>query len=262
MHRLPRKLLLPALVALTALLQPLGLLAAGDDSASFTVDVKLGDTPLDLLRVQVNCFQGDDRVLSARIPPGETRSFSIPVPEGGELDCLVGAPPIPGQSFQFRGDGGSAVQLSDQGCLFTGVRRGHANFCQIEIEQERTGLTVYKKWIGSADREPDVEVRLDCVGESPGEPRRINQDKPAGWELQILDPDGLECSVRETPREDFRADAADCQNLIIRPGAQEECTLVNTKVVKMIQMLNRYGLVIMIAVFLVVGMFAARRALP
>ena len=30
----------------------------------------------------------------------------------------------------------------------------------------------------------------------------------------------------------------------------------------MIQMLNRYGLVIMIAVFLIVGMFAARRALP
>jgi hypothetical protein len=154
------------------------------------------------------------------------------------------------------------VELSEQGCLFTGVRAGHANFCQIEIEQVRTGLTVYKKWIGSADREPDAEVRLECAGEHPAEPRRINQDKPAEWSLNIVDPDGLECSVRETPREDFRADNADCQNLIIRPGAQEECTLVNTKVVKMIQMLNRYGLVIMIAVFLIVGMFAARRALP
>jgi hypothetical protein len=38
--------------------------------------------------------------------------------------------------------------------------------------------------------------------------------------------------------------------------------MVNTKVVKMIQMLNRYGLVIMILVFLIAGMFAARRMMP
>jgi hypothetical protein len=38
--------------------------------------------------------------------------------------------------------------------------------------------------------------------------------------------------------------------------------MVNTKVVKMIEMLNRYGLVIMILVFMVVGMIAARRFVP
>jgi hypothetical protein len=96
---------------------------------------------------------------------------------------------------------------------------------------------VYKKWIGSADREADVEIRLYCAtggaadagrdlrpesnpAADPG-PRRINEDKPAGWDLGISDPDGLECYVLEMEREDFRADISDCQDLIIVPGTNE-----------------------------------------
>jgi hypothetical protein len=37
--------------------------------------------------------------------------------------------------------------------------------------------------------------------------------------------------------------------------------VVNTKVVKMIEMLNRYGLFIMIGVFMVVGGLAARKVI-
>ena len=236
--------------------------AAASDTAAFTVDIKLGETPMDLLQVTLNCFEGDDRTLSARIPPGESRSFSIPIPPGRSLNCLLGALPIPGQRLAFRGDGGSEVELTGEGCLFSGVRAGHANFCQIEIEQERTSLTVYKNWIGSAGAEPDVEIRLSCSGGVTADPRQINQDRPGGWDLQVSDPDGLECDVLEQERDDFRADISDCQDLIIRPGAQEECTMVNTKVVKMIQMLNRYGLIIMIAVFAIAGMIAARRMMP
>jgi hypothetical protein len=68
--------------------------------------------------------------------------------------------------------------------------------------------------------------------------------------------------VFERERDDFRADISDCQDLIVRPGAREECTMVNTKVVKMIQMLNRYGLFVMIGVFAIAGMVAARRMVP
>lgn len=236
--------------------------AAAADTAAFTVDVKLGDTPMELLQVTLNCFEGDDRTLSARIPPGESRSFSIPVPPGRSLNCLLGALPIPGQRLAFRGDGGSEVELTPEGCLFSGVRAGHANFCQIEIEQERTSLTVYKNWIGTANEEPDVEIQLLCSGGVTAEPRQINQDRPGGWDLQVTDLEGLECDVFERERDDFRADISDCRGLIIRPGAQEECTMVNTKVVKMIQVLNRYGLFIMIAVFAIAGMIAARRMMP
>jgi hypothetical protein len=236
--------------------------AAAEDTAAFTVDVKPGDTPMALLQVTLNCFEGGDRTLSARIPPGESRSFSIPIPSGRSLNCLLGALPIPGQRLAFRGDGGSEVELTGEGCLFSGVQAGHANFCQIEVEQEHTSLTVYKKWIGTADPEPDVEIRLLCNdGEAP-ESRQINQDRPGGWKLQVTDPDGLECDVFERERDDFRADISDCQDLIVRPGAREECTMVNTKVVKMIQMLNRYGLFVMIGVFAIAGMVAARRMMP
>ena len=235
---------------------------AATDTAAFTVDVQLGETPLELLQVTLNCFEGDDRRLSARIPPGDSRSFSIAVPPGGSLNCLLGALPIPGQRLAFRGDGGSEVELTAEGCLFSGVRAGHANFCQIEIEQERTSLTVYKSWIGASGVEPDVEIQLLCSDGTRAEPRQINQGRPGGWDLRVTEPDGLECDVFERERDDFRADISDCQDLIIRPGAQEECTMVNTKVVKMIQMLNRYGLFIMIAVFAIVGMVAARRMLP
>lgn len=263
MRHLPSNLAIRVCTLLLAarLLSPLAAFAAGD-TATFTVDVKLGDTPMELLQVTLNCFEDGDRTLSARIPPGDSKSFAIPVPRDQQLTCLLGALPIAGQRLQFRGDGGSDIELTPDGCLFSKVQPGHANFCQIEIERERTALTVYKKWIGSAGSEADVEIQLLCAGEHRVESRTINQDDPGGWDLQIADPDGLECDVFEVERDDFRADVSDCQDLIIRPGAQEECTMVNTKVVKMIQMLNRYGLVIMILVFLAVGMIASRRMMP
>jgi hypothetical protein len=263
MCRLPGKhaVRAPALM-MAGLLWSAAATAAPPGTAAFTVDVKLGDTPLELLQVTLNCFEGDDRRLSARIPPGESRTFSIPVPAGRSLDCLLGALPISGQRLAFRGDGGSEVVLTDEGCLFSGVQGGHANFCQIEIEQERTSLTVYKNWIGTANAEPDVEIQLLCNGGGTRGARHINQNRPGGWDLQVSDPEGLECDVFERERDDFRADISDCQDLIIRPGAQEECTMVNTKVVKMIQVLNRYGLVVMVAVFAIAGMIAARRMVP
>jgi hypothetical protein len=46
------------------------------------------------------------------------------------------------------------------------------------------------------------------------------------------------------------------------PGQAAECTIVNTKVVKRIDMLNRYGLIIMISVMLGAGLAAVRRSAP
>jgi hypothetical protein len=157
---------------------------AAGDSASFTVDVKLGETPLELLQVTLNCYEDGTRSLSAQIPPGDSRSFSIAVRDGVELTCLLGAKPIAGQRLRFLGDGGSLVELTDQGCLFSGVEPGHSNFCQITIESQRTALTVYKKWIGAADREADVEIHLRCAAgtatdatpEPDRGPRMLNED--------------------------------------------------------------------------------------
>jgi hypothetical protein len=108
----------------------------------------------------------------------------------------------------------------------------------------------------------DVAVSLDCGSELRLEDLPLNKGKPGKWLLDVTDAEGIICRVREEKGDSYLSDTSDCDDLLIRPGAREECTVVNTKVVKMIEMLNRYGLVIMILAFMVVGGFAARKAMP
>ena len=139
--------------------------------------------------------------------------------------------------------------------------RGHSNFCQIQVENQDTSLTVFKHWIGTSENEDDVTVFLDCGDDGSYEPRPVNSDRPVTWDLTVNDANGFLCGVSEPSDDSFIADTSDCQELLILPGAREECTVVNTKVVKMIEMLNRYGLFIMIGVFMVVGGLAARKVI-
>ncbi len=232
---------------------------SADETAHFTVDVKLDESSARALEVTLDCRQGSSVNVSADVPPGESKTFSIPVRENREVACKLGARPLPGQQLSFLGDGGSKVDLLEDGCLFSGVMPGHSNFCQIQIQNQTTSLTVYKKWIGAQSEEADVQILLACKQDFQNEPRLINADVPGEWVINTSDPDGILCDVYEVERRDFIADISDCQDLLIRPGTREECTMVNTKVVKMIQMLNRYGLVVMIMLFLAAGLYAANR---
>ncbi|MCJ7815093.1 MAG: hypothetical protein MUP31_03480, partial [Xanthomonadales bacterium] len=67
------------------------------------------------------------------------------------------------------------------------------------------------------------------------------------------------CNVSEEVRDIFRPDIIDCQGLWVLPGKGEECTLINTKIVKRIEMLNRYGKIVMILLVLGIGLVAVRR---
>jgi len=127
------------------------------------------------------------------------------------------------------------------------------------MDPATVGLLVYKKWIGAAGDEAKVEIRLSCAGEDEFEPRFINRDRADGWRIEHVPADGMFCSVREITRDTFIADTADCRELLLVPGQDVECTMVNTKVVKRIDMLNRYGLVLMIAVMLGAGLAAVRK---
>lgn len=68
--------------------------------------------------------------------------------------------------------------------------------------------------------------------------------------------------MSEEKNDAWISETSDCSDLLILPGAEEECTVVNTKVVKMIEVFNRYGLVIMILAFMAVGGLAARKMIP
>ncbi len=68
--------------------------------------------------------------------------------------------------------------------------------------------------------------------------------------------------MSEIGRDTFVADTEDCRELLVVPGQDVECTMVNTKVVKRIEMLNRYGLGLMIGVMLAAGLVAVRKFTP
>jgi hypothetical protein len=125
-------------------------------------------------------------------------------------------------------------------------------------EEPPATLTVYLKWIGTA-AEPDVKISLDCESGDYSGDLYINQGSPDSWTIRNIGSEGILCNVYELVPGNFRSDIIDCQGLYLLPGSQEECTLVNTKIVKHIEMLNRYGKVVMIVLFLAVGLLTMRR---
>ena len=80
-------------------------------------------------------------------------------PCGSRCPAWWGAPavasittrPLPGHQLGFLGDGGSQFEPGEAGCTFRGVQRGHSNFCQIQVENQETSLTVFKRWIGTSE---------------------------------------------------------------------------------------------------------------
>jgi len=144
-------------------------------------------------------------------------------------------------------------------CCQAAVAAANASATAPALDQATVGLQVYKKWIGASGDEADVEIHLSCPPRTAFEPRFINRDHPDGWQIEQVPADGIFCSVHEIERETFIADATDCHGLLVIPGQDVECTMVNTKVVKRIDMLNRYGLVMMIAVMLGAGLAAVRK---
>ena len=232
---------------------------AADGFATFTIDARLEGATQGSLEARVTCDRPGGLQLELSVPAGGSRTITVPAEEGGAMVCEVTAQALPGQRLRYLGDGGSDYDPEAGNCRFMNVRAGHANFCQVRVENRDTSLTVFKHWIGTSEPQDDTRVFLECGPDFSFEPLEINLDKPATWRFDFHDAVGLPCSVREEARETFIPDVSDCANLVIRPGAREECTVVNTKVVKMIEMFNRYGLAIMIALFMLVGGFAARR---
>ena len=133
---------------------------------------------------------------------------------------------------------------------------------QGSTETATVSLQVYKKWIGAAGDEDNSEIHLLCDSHKQFEPRFINTDRTEGWDVTDVPANGLFCSVQEIEQETFIADVSDCRELLLVPGQAVECTIVNTKVVKRIDMLNRYGLIIMVFVMLGAGLAAVRRFTP
>ncbi len=227
--------------------------------AKFTVDARVDPAIILTLDVRLDCDYAIPARQQVTLDFDGSHEFSVKVPVAESSSCTLVALLPTAQNVTYVGDGGSSIELDGQGCHFKRVAAGHSNFCQVHVAKEATRLTVYIKWVGGTGEEPNVNIRLECNLQEQGRPLWINSKTSQTWELEGSDSNGFTCSVFEDVLDTFRADQSDCRNLLIMPGTNEECTLVNTKVVKRIEMLNRYGLGVMILVMLAAGLLAIKR---
>lgn len=213
-----------------------------------------GTADFDLL-----CSFGAPRQREFTMSSGERLELALADFEALGGTCQLRVLPVQGYAVSYSVQGDAAYKADQNGCQFFGFKDGQLNSCQILLKQDPVKLTVYKKWVGGSGEEDDVQVSLECESGDYSGFRTINEGSPDGWEISQFDPEGILCNVSEKIRDTFSPDIIDCQGLYIRPGRGEECTLINTKIVKRIEMLNRYGKIVMIVLVLAVGLVAVRR---
>ena len=241
------------------LLLPVLLLAEEDTPARFDMALVFDPQLLGEVNIELFCNSGQPQRQQIRVTGTGSRRLELRDFKNNNTICQLRALLEDGYSAEYQSESDGEHSSDEHGCHFKAVSTERDYRCQIKITQNPVSLTVYKKWIGGTGKEAHVEIYLECAGLAFPEPRFVNEKSPQGWEVGEIDADGIRCDVFETPEDTFIADQSDCTGLMLFPARGAECTLVNTKVVKRIEMLNRYGKAIMILVMLVAGLIAVKR---
>jgi hypothetical protein len=245
--------------SLACLLLTLAGSLAADDEAGFTVKFLADNGFPRQLEVELVCSAGISESMGAELAPGQPARLVFADFHSAAASCDIRARLPRGYRAVYASEGDPENTSGPDGCRFTGVAPGHEAACVLQVTQEPVKIMVYKKWIGGSGRAIPVRIRLDCESGSYSGDRQIDEGAPDGWEIRDIDPDGVLCNVYEEENDSYRPDIIDCQGLFIVPGRGEECTMVNTRIVKRIEMLNRYGVVVMILLVLAVGLLAMKR---
>ena len=245
---------------LTALLWlPLAVLAQQESRVTLEVDLQYETGLLGQVEAELLCSSGEPGRRRFEWTGAGVRPVAIDGIRDGQTNCQLRALTPVGYSAAYAASSPGVSRADENGCQFARISTGDDLRCRIEVSQEPVTITVYKKWLGASGEEDDVRISLECESGEYSGVRYINDGSPDGWQITGVDPEGVLCNVYEAERESYRPDIIDCQGLLIRPGKGEECTMVNTRIVKRIEMLNRYGRAIMILVMLVAGLIAVRR---
>lgn len=246
---------------LTVFLLSLSLPATAEPESrtTFEVEALFDDGLLREVELDLICGSGNPKQQTRRLRSGTSFTWRVDDFKPGTTSCQLRAHVPNGFSVEYRAASAAVSRADRNGCQFAEIGNGQRHRCRIRIDQDPVSLTVYKKWIGGQGNEPDVEVRLDCDAVAAPGPRYINEGLPGSWDIRDIDPGGVRCDVTEAPRDSYVAEENDCKGLLIVPGRGEECTMVNTKIVKRIEMLNRYGKAVLVVVILVAGLIAARK---
>ena len=239
------------------------LLATDDQSFAavtrLSIQAIFNSSVLDEIEVTLLCNSGTPGRATKIMKAGDTYQWSVSDFEGDKVYCQSYTSSPRGFSVEYQASGDAVAKSDENGCQYANVMVGQELGCSIKVTQDHVPLTVYKNWIGASGDEADVLVELTCDGEVVYEPLYVNEGLAATWQISGIPSDGLTCKVTEFPSDLFIPEESDCQQLILLPGRGDACTMVNTKVVKRIDMLNRYGKVIMILVMLTAGLIGVRR---
>ncbi|MDT8322072.1 MAG: hypothetical protein RQ826_16275 [Xanthomonadales bacterium] len=238
---------------------PLAAWAQEDSRAVLEVDLQYETQLLEQVEAELLCSSGEPGRRHFEWSGTGVRSVAVQGFRDGQTNCQLRALTPVGYSAAYAATSPGVSRTDENGCQFARISAGDALHCRIEVSQDPVTITVYKKWLGASGEEDDVRISLECESGEYSGVRYINDGSPDGWQITGVDPEGVLCNVYEAERETYRPDIIDCQGLLIRPGKGEECTMVNTKIVKRIEVLNRYGRAIMILVMLVAGLIAVRR---
>lgn len=241
------------------LLLPALLLADQDNPANFDLNLQFEPELVGEVEIEMLCNAGEPRRQRIQATLPGIKRLNLNRFNDREPICQVRALVVDGYEVEYQSASEDRHKADEHGCHFMTVSRDQIYACRINIVQIPVPLVVYKKWVGASGHEPGVAIQLVCGERTFAETRLINRNVPGGWEVGDINVDGQICDVHEKPGDTFIADESDCQGLMLLPGRGAECTMVNTKIVKRIEMLNRYGIAIMILVMLVAGLVAVRR---
>jgi len=229
------------------------------EQGSIRIEAQYDGRYLEQLPVEVLCSAGSMQENQFILGPGERLVVRPEGFEPGKTFCQIRISPLRGYSVSYSAASPGKSSADRNGCHFSPLSAGGENHCTLRVEQDSVTLTVYKKWIGGSGKDDPVRVSLECESGQYSGTRLVNEGAPDSWEIRNIDPGGILCNVSEEVRETFSPDIIDCQGLLLLPGKGEECTMINTKIVKRIEMFNRYGKLIMIILVLGVGLVAVKR---
>lgn len=251
----------------SVIIDPAGpaIVAAGDERATFRVTKDFDDDNPAEVEVSLSCNTGLPLEQFASIAEGEHVEFVIGSFTVGEMDCAVsevvpdGYAPAHSAALGVQGIAGSVVS-SDTSCDFIDVSNGQFT-CAISNTLEPVEIIVNKEWI---DDNPEynmpqfawVEVQCDVASWLGGQ--YINPNGPGKFVVYPFH-GGESCTVSEDPEVGVLADLEDCEGLMVAPGQDAECTVVNTRLYAGIPTLSQYGLALLALMMLMIGVVSVRR---
>jgi hypothetical protein len=261
------------------------LVAGGDELAEFTVQKRFADgndiTPVTL---HISCNTGLPLEQSLTVMPNEGPlgefevKFIVESFADGSLNCEVWEDGQAGYTSAYDCQSQSACNTNDAAgpCRFEGVGTGQNNLCLIQSEVDPVGIHVSKQWIYPTEEtvvDDSAWIDLYCTNVEGGDGELTDGTMVWSWNFSpetdnahtaLVQPDfegNTQCHSQERTQSSAVESANACADwFAVNVGDDAyDCPVINTVFFEGIPTLDQYGLLLLSALMLMTGLFAARR---